>query len=48
MIKSMEEKIRSNEFILVELEKKHRNNLDRILNENNFRVKDLIRDWENR
>lgn len=44
----MEEKIRQNEFILNELEKKHRTNLDRALNENNFRARDLVRDWENR
>jgi hypothetical protein len=30
------------------LEKKHRTNLDRALNENNFRARDLVRDWENR
>ena len=23
-------------------------NVDRIINENNFRVRDLVRDWENR
>ncbi|CAK94313.1 unnamed protein product (macronuclear) [Paramecium tetraurelia] len=46
--RSMEEKIRQNEFILNELEKKHRTNLDRALNENNFRARDLVRDWENR
>lgn len=40
--------MRSNEYILTELEKKHRTNLDRVLNENNFRVRDLTRDWENR
>lgn len=44
----MEDKIRTNEFILTELEKKHRSNLDRTLNENNFRVRELVRDWENR
>ncbi|KAM3133019.1 hypothetical protein pb186bvf_014875 [Paramecium bursaria] len=48
MVRSMDDKIRQNEFILNELEKKHRANLDRTLNENNFRVRDLVRDWENR
>lgn len=48
VVRSMEEKIRNNEFILNELEKKHRSNLDRALNENNFRIRDLVRDWENR
>lgn len=47
-MRSLEDKIRSNEYLLVELEKKHRTNLDRVLNENNFRVRDLVRDWENR
>lgn len=40
--------MRTNEYLLVELEKKHRTNLDKVLNENNFRVRDLVRDWENR
>ena len=40
--------MRSNEFVLAELEKKHRANLDRVLGENNFRVRDMNRDWEAR
>ena len=44
----MDDKVRANEYLLTELEKKHRTNLDRALNENNFRVRDLVRDWENR
>lgn len=34
--------------MLVELEKKHRTSLDKALSENNFRVRELVRDWEGR
>lgn len=47
-MRAMEEKIRTNEFVLGEMEKKHRSNLDRVLSENNFRVRELVRDWEGR
>ena len=35
-------------MVLSELEKKHRSALDRVLNENNFRIRDVCRDWESR
>lgn len=44
----MEDKIRQGEHLLTELEKKHQGNVERILSENNFRVRELVRDWENR
>ncbi|EAR96924.1 hypothetical protein TTHERM_00194160 (macronuclear) [Tetrahymena thermophila SB210] len=47
-IRTHEERIRNNEFIINEMEKKHATNTDRILQENNFRVKEMARDWESR
>lgn len=41
-IRTHEERIRNNEFLITEMEKKHAANTDRIVSENNFRVKVLI------
>ena len=47
-IRAHEERIRNNEILIDEMEKKHRANSEHILYENNYRVKELVRDWENR
>lgn len=47
-IRTHEDRIRNNEILIEEMEKKHRSNAEHILYENNYRVKELVRDWENR
>lgn len=47
-IRTHEDRIRNNEFLITEMEKKHAANTDRIVAENQFRVKEMVRDWESR
>lgn len=47
-IRTHEERMKNNEFQLSELEKQHKTNIDRLINENNYRVKEIVRDWEQR
>ncbi|KRX05085.1 hypothetical protein PPERSA_06719 [Pseudocohnilembus persalinus] len=47
-IRGYEDRIKQNKYLLEEMEKKHKLNCEKMLQENNYRVKELARDWEAR
>lgn len=45
-IRLHEDRIRNNQLIIEEMEKKHKQNIDKAILENNQRIKEQTRDWE--
>ena len=47
-LKLQEDRIRTNESILDELEKNHRHALDKVINDHKTRVREIARQWDER
>lgn len=47
-IKQQQQRLRNNDALLLELDRKHKANADRVIQEHSLRVKDQSRDWEAR